>query len=74
MTDKEKIIHDLALIYTKEKFHELYQSLPKEKRMFPAGISEISDSYRQGVMMLANKINEIMDVYLDDDGNPIICE
>jgi len=74
MTGKEKIVHDLALIYAQEKFHEHYQLLPQDKRNFPNGISQISDFYRQGVMMLANNIDEIMQAYLDDDGNPIIRE
>ncbi len=71
---KKEIVHDLALIYAQEKFHEFYQALPQEKRMFPGGISNLVDFYRQGVMMIANYTDEIMDAYLDDDGSPIITD
>lgn len=72
--DKEKIVHDLALIYAQEKFHEFYQELPLKNRMFPGGISDLVDFYRQGVMIIANYTNEIADAYLDDDGSPTITD
>lgn len=72
--DKEKIVHDLALIYAREKFHELYQALPRDKRIFPHGISDLVDFYCAGVAMIANHADQISDAYLDDDGHPLIKE
>lgn len=72
MTDKEKIVHDLALIYAQEKFHVYYQSLPRIGRAFLTGVNELAEFYEESVQVLANKVDEIMRAYMDDDGNPII--
>lgn len=63
--DKEIIVHDLALIYAKERFHELYQALPGDKRIFPHGISDLVDVYCAAVTMVANHADQISDAYLD---------
>ena len=72
MIDKEKIVHDLALIHAKEKYHEFFQSVPPEARQFPAGISELVNFYQQGVMCIAPQIDKIIEAYLDDNGKPLI--
>ena len=72
MTDKEKIVHDLALIYAQEKFHAHYQSLPRIGRTFLTGVNELAEFYKESVQVLANKVDEIMRAYMDDDGNSII--
>lgn len=65
MTDKEKIIHDLALIHAAEKYHEFFEAVPVSGRKFPDGITEIANFYEQGVSVISNQIDEIMDCYLN---------
>ena len=72
MTDKEKIVHDLALIHAAEKYRELFNSVPPKSRQFPTGIGELVDFYQQGVICIAPQIDKIMESYLDDNGKPII--
>ena len=72
MTDKEKIVHDLALIHAKEKYHEFFQSVSPKGRPFPTEINELVNFYQQGVIYIAPQIDEIMEAYLDDNGEPLI--
>ena len=72
MTDKEKIVHDLALIYAQEKYHEFFRSAPQKAQQFPTGVSKLADFYHQGVVCIAPQIDEIMKAYLDADGRPLI--
>jgi len=72
MTDKEKIVHDLALIHAQEKYREFLQNTPPKDRQFPAGVHQVAMFYKQGVLCIAPKIDEIMKAYLDDDKNPFI--
>lgn len=72
MTDKEKIVHDLALIHAKEKYHEFYPNIPNENRKFNGGVSELCNFYEVAVIMISHHIDEIMESYLDDDGKPLL--
>lgn len=47
--DKDKIIHDLALIYAQAKFKEFMKIIPPKSRRFPADINELKNFYETGV-------------------------
>jgi hypothetical protein len=72
MLDKQKVVHDLALVYAQEKYREYLMSTPKEKRPYPSEVSQLAKFYETGAACLANQTVEILNAYLDDEGNPII--
>lgn len=51
--DKDKVIHDLALLYAKAKFKEFMNALPPESRRFPADINELKNFYEAGVIFFS---------------------
>lgn len=70
MSDIKQIVHDLAMLYAKQRFAE-YQSSPNEKK-FPTAASALADFYTEAVSVLAQRKNDIESAYCDDDGYPFI--
>lgn len=72
MLDKQKVVHDLALVYAQEKYREYLMSTPKEKRSYPPEVSHLAKIYKAGVACLVNQVDDILSAYLDTGGNQII--
>lgn len=70
MSDEKQIIHDLAMLYAKQRFAE-YQANPKEKE-YPTAASVLADFYTEAVIVLVNHKDDIESAYCDDDSNPLV--
>ena len=71
MIDKSAIVHDLAMVYAKEKFQEFLRTAPAKTKETSADASQLCKYYCQAVTRICAGIDEIDQAYLDDDGNPL---
>lgn len=72
MPNKHQIVHDLALVYAQEHYHEFLRHTPEANRVFPTDASKLADLYERGVLCLVNQADALLAAYLDDDGRPIL--
>lgn len=74
MDDHRQMIHDLALIHTKEKYHEFFESVPVGKRgeQEHSELQELVGFYYTAVNFLSEHVDEIIAGYLDENGNFLI--
>ncbi|MEA5136445.1 MAG: hypothetical protein VB035_09965 [Candidatus Fimivivens sp.] len=70
--DKHKVVHDLALIHAQAKYREFFELVAAKDRQFNVGISELCNFYETAVTCIAPQIDDILECYLDDDGNSYI--
>ena len=63
MNERRKMVHDLALVYAREKFH----SAPDQD-----DLQELIGVYYDAVTFLVNHLDEIERGYRDDNGELLV--